>query len=282
MNSEKRRVSTAPLDGRLGSWYQDEATSEHDVILKVFDDKKVLADSAAAQAEASIRQAIAERGSARIIAATGASQFEFLQALTEASLDWDRVEMFHLDEYVGLPIQHPASFRKYLMERLIQKTGLQKYHLLDGEADPDEVIRAVGTALAAEPIDVAFTGIGENGHLAFNDPPADFETDEPYLLVTLDEDCRRQQVGEGWFKSLDEVPHKALSMSVRQIMKSKEIICIVPDARKARAVKACFEGEITPMAPASILRKHDHTTVYLDAHSAALLSRELMARTNFQ
>ncbi len=252
------------------------------MIIKVFNEKKVLGEAAAMQAEAAIRQAIAERGSARIIAATGASQFEFLEALTEARLDWERVEVFHLDEYVGLPIEHPASFRKYLMERLIQKTGIQEHHLLDGEADPDEVIRAVGSALAAVPIDVAFVGIGENGHLAFNDPPADFETDEPYLLVNLDEDCRQQQVGEGWFTSLAEVPQEAISMSIRQILKSREIICIVPDARKARAVKSCFEGEITPMAPASILRRHDHTTVYLDANSAALLSPELIARTNAQ
>ena len=149
------------------------------MILRVFDDKSVLGEAAAAQAESAIRRALEERGSARIIAATGASQFEFLKALTQARLDWERIEIFHLDEYVGLPIEHAASFRKYLMERLIQKTGIQKYHLLDGEADPDEVIRAVGTALAAEPIDVAFTGIGENGHLAFNDPPADFETEQP-------------------------------------------------------------------------------------------------------
>ena len=252
------------------------------MILRVFDDKSVLGEAAAAQAEAAIRRALEERGSARIIAATGASQFEFLEALTQARLDWERIEIFHLDEYVVLPIEHAASFRKYLMERLIQKTGIQKYHLLDGEADPDEVIRAVGTALAAEPIDVAFTGIGENGHLAFNDPPADFETEQPYLLVTLDEACRRQQVGEGWFTSLAEVPRKAISMSIRQILKSREIICIVPDARKATAVRACFEGEISPMAPASILRTHDRTTAYLDTHSSALLSRDTIARASLQ
>ena len=252
------------------------------MILRVFDDKSELGEMAAAQAESAIRRAIAERGSARIIAATGASQFEFLEALTQARLDWERIELFHLDEYVGLPIEHPASFRKYLMERLIQKTGIQKYHLLDGEADPDEVIRDVGSVLAAAPIDVAFTGIGENGHLAFNDPPADFETEQPYLLVTLDEACRRQQVGEGWFTSLAEVPRKAISMSIRQILKSREIICIAPDTRKASAAKACFEGEISPMAPASILRTHDRATVYLDADSSALLSRELIARASFQ
>jgi glucosamine-6-phosphate deaminase len=280
-------ISIELLDGRLGLVLSRRGNirpceTRTTVILRVFDDKRVLGQAAAAQAEAAIRRAIAERGSARIIAATGASQFEFLDALTAASLDWERVEMFHLDEYVGLPIEHPASFRKYLMERLIQKTGILKYHLLDGEGDPEEVICAVGRAVAAAPIDVAFAGIGENGHLAFNDPPADFETEEPYLLVTLDQDCRQQQVGEGWFPSLGEVPQKAMSMSICRIMQSREIICIVPDARKARAVKSCFEGEITPMAPASILRRHDQTTVYLDTHSAALLSPELIARTNLQ
>jgi glucosamine-6-phosphate deaminase len=159
---------------------------------------------------------------------------------------------------------------------LIQKTGIEKYHLLDGEADPREVIDSVGRALSAAPVDVAFVGIGENGHLAFNDPPADFETEQPYILVQLDEACRHQQVGEGWFSSLDEVPEKAISMTIRQILKSKEIICIVPDARKAHAVKACFEGGLSPMAPASILRTHPSTTAYLDKDSAALLSAELI------
>jgi glucosamine-6-phosphate deaminase len=249
------------------------------VIGKVFDDKLALGEAAAAQAALTIRRATSQRGSARIIAATGASQFEFLEALTEASaIEWKRVEMFHLDEYVGLSVTHPASFRKYLMERLIQKTGIRKYHLLDGEAEPQEAIKAVGLALTSAPVDIAFVGVGENGHLAFNDPPADFETDEAYLLVNLDEACRQQQVGEGWFSSLAEVPRQAISMSIRQILKSREILCIVPDARKARAVKDCFEGGISPMAPASILRAHPNTTVYLDTHSAALLSRETVFR----
>src|SRR5262249_25822774 len=156
-----------------------------------------------------------------IIAATGASQFEFLDALTNTSgVEWQSVEMFHLDEYVGLSIEHPASFRKYLLERLIQKSGIKKYHLLDGEAYPTEVIDRVGRASTAAPVDVAFVGIGENGHLAFNDPPADFETEEPYIVVQLDDACRRQQVGEGWFASLDEVPQQAISMTIRQILKS--------------------------------------------------------------
>ncbi|MDE3147845.1 MAG: 6-phosphogluconolactonase, partial [Acidobacteriota bacterium] len=192
-------------------------------------------------------------------------------------IDWPRVEMFHLDEYVGLAADHPASFRKYLREQLIAKTGITRYHLLDGETDPAGAARSVGAALAAAPIDVAFAGIGENGHLAFNDPPADFETEESYLIVNLDAACRRQQVGEGWFASIDEVPRQAISMSIRQILKTREILVVVPDARKANAVKACFEGAISPLAPASILRRHDRAYVYLDRDSAALLSPQTVA-----
>jgi len=243
------------------------------MIIKVFKDKLSLASAAAEQAAALIRSAISEKGTARIIAATGASQFEFLDALTEApDIDWKRVEMFHLDEYIGLPISHPASFRNYLLNRLINKVGISRYYLLDGEADPSSVAREVGKMLSAATVDVAFVGIGENGHLAFNDPPADFETEEPYLVVQLDEACRRQQLGEGWFTSIEEVPRRAISMSVRQILKSQEIICVVPDKRKAQAVAACFERDITPNAPASILRTHERTTVYLDQYSAALLT----------
>ena len=245
--------------------------------IKTFSDKNTLGAMAAEQAAASLRRAIQERGRARIIAATGAAQFEFLQVLTGLpGIDWSKVEMFHLDEYVGIPESHPASFRRFLRERLIGKAGINKFHLLEGDDDPAEVIRVVGNALKAEAVDVAFVGIGENGHLAFNDPPADFETEEPYLLVKLDEVCRRQQMGEGWFRSISEVPERAISMSVRQILKAKEIICIVPDARKANAVKACLEGEISPLAPASILRTHPNTTLYLDQDSSALLSAETL------
>jgi glucosamine-6-phosphate deaminase len=243
------------------------------VIARVFEDSQSLGLAAAEQASVAIRRAIADCGRARIIAATGASQLDFLDALTTAkNIDWQRVEMFHLDEYVGLPITHPASFCKYLLERLIQKVKIRKYHLLDGSDDPIEVARRVGEALQSSPVDVAFVGIGENGHLAFNDPPADFQTEESYLIVTLDEACRRQQVGEGWFEDISEVPLRAISMSVRQILKAKEIICIVPDARKAPAVKLCFEGEVSPVAPASILRTHPSATIYLDTESASLLS----------
>src|SRR5581483_3061176 len=181
------------------------------------------------------------------------------------------------DEYIGLPITHPASFRKYLMERLISKTGMERYHLLDGKGDPQQVCRQVGKELNAAPINVAFVGIGENGHLAFNDPPADFETEEPYLIVNLDEACRRQQVGEGWFADLSEVPTQAISMSIRQILKAEKIICIAPDKRKAKAIQSCFTGDISPLAPASILRTHPDVTVYLDTDSSSLLEPETIS-----
>src|SRR5437764_1998075 len=197
------------------------------MVLKLFNDKRTLAAAAAEQAATAIRRAISDHGKARIIAATGASQFEFLEALTTLSgIDWKKVEMFHLDEYIGLPASHPASFRKYLLERLIGKTKINKYHFLEGDGDVSKTVRKVAEELTAAAIDVAFVGIGENGHLAFNDPPADFQTEEPYLIVDLDEACRRQQLGEGWFTNLSEVPRQAISMSVRQILKAHEVICI--------------------------------------------------------
>jgi glucosamine-6-phosphate deaminase len=241
--------------------------------VKTYSDRMTMSRAAARHAAHSLGELIASRGGARIIAATGASQFDFLDALTAApDVDWTRVEMFHLDEYVGLSIDHPASFRKYLLERLINRTGIARYHLLDAEDDAAGAADRIGRELGAAPVDVAFVGIGENGHLAFNDPPADFATERPYLIVTLDDACRRQQVGEGWFASVADVPSQAISMSVRQILKSREIICVVPDARKAQAIKACVEGEVSPMAPASILRTHANTTLFLDRDSAALLS----------
>src|SRR5579862_5580411 len=243
------------------------------MVIKVFPDTGSLSAAAATQAATAIREAIRARGTARLVAATGTSQFEFLDALVaEPDIDWSRVELFHLDEYIGLPVTHPASFRKILLERLVRRTGIVEHHLLAGDADPGEVIDRVGRELTSAPIDVEFLGIGENGHLAFNDPPADFETEEPYLIVTLDEACRRQQVGEGWFADISQVPRQAISMSVKQILKAKKLIVVVPDTRKARAVKACFEGEISPLAPASILRTHPDATVYLDENSSALLS----------
>ena len=248
------------------------------MVIKVFNNKREMAKVAAEQAASILRAAIADHGRARLIAATGAAQFQFLEVLTALpDIDWQRVEMFHLDEYIGLPESHPASFRKFLQERLIRKTGITQHHLLHGEEDPAKVVREVGRELISAPIDVAFVGIGENGHLAFNDPPADFETEEPYIVVTLDEACRRQQLGEGWFPTFEDVPKRAISMSIRQILKAKQIVCFVPDARKANAVKACFEGEISPLAPASILRTHPDTTVYLDVNSATLLRPATLA-----
>lgn len=243
------------------------------MILRVFGDKKSLARTGAAQAAAAIRLAIALRARARVVAATGASQFEFLEVLTAIpNIQWKQVELFQLDEYIGLSMNHPASFCKFLQERLISKTRISKYHPLNGDADPSEVIHFAGEAITLSPIDIAFVGIGENGHLAFNDPPADFKTEEPYIIVHLDELCRQQQVGEGWFQNLSDVPRRAISMSIRQILKAKEIICVALDARKARAIQACFQGGISPLAPASILRSHFKTTIYLDQESAGLLS----------
>lgn len=191
--------------------------------IQIFPRGAGLGRAAAGDAAAALRALLATKGSARIIAATGASQFSFLEELTRADgIDWKRVEMFHLDEYVGLPVTHGASFRKYLLERLIRPAGIANYHLLDAEQNPHVVCEKIGNLLAAAPVDLAFVGIGENGHLAFNDPPADFETEQPYLVVNLDEACRQQQVGEGWFPNLDAVPKQAISMSIRQILKAKK------------------------------------------------------------
>jgi glucosamine-6-phosphate deaminase len=213
-----------------------------------------------------------------VVAASAASQFQFLEALTATpGIDWKEVELFHLDEYIGLPMTHPASFCKFLHEHLIGKTGITNHHLLNGEGDPAEVIRRTNAAISAAPIDIAFVGIGENGHLAFNDPPADFETEEPYIIVTLDEPCRQQQVGEGWFANLDAVPKQAISMSVKEVLKAREILAVSPDTRKAKAIHECFDGPISPNAPASILRTHSNATIYLDRNSAALLRPETLA-----
>ena len=247
------------------------------MLIRVFNDKPTLGRAAAEQAATAIRRAILERGEARIIAATAASQLEFLDALTKApGIDWSKVEAFHLDEYIGLPITHAGSFRKMLMEQLVNKTGVRRYHLLPGDAaNPAGAVREASKLLASAPIDIAFLGIGENGHIAFNDPPADFNTEEPYIIVNLDEACRQQQVGEAWFADISQVPTQAISMSAKQILKAKEILAVVPDKRKAQAIKACFEGEVSPMAPASILRRHPNATVYLDTNSASLLGRSL-------
>jgi glucosamine-6-phosphate deaminase len=235
------------------------------------------AGGAAAKAGAeAIRAAIRDKGGARIIVATGASQFDMLDALTrQPDIDWSRVTAFHLDEYVGMAENHPASFRRYLQERFTSRLpALAAFHFIAGDApDLAAEIARVSTLVAAASIDVCFAGIGENGHLAFNDPPADFDTDEPYILVDLDDACRRQQFGEGWFPTLEAVPHRAVSMSIRQILKSRLIVLTVPDSRKAAAVRRALEGPVTPDCPASVLQRHPDCRVYLDPPAAADLSR---------
>jgi glucosamine-6-phosphate deaminase len=238
-------------------------------------DKQELGRRAASEGAEAIRQAIAARGQAHVTVATGASQFEMLAELVKApKVDWGKVVLFHLDEYPGMSESHPASFKKYLLERLVKKlpAAPKAFHFLNSLADPAAECRRVGEIIRQHPIDVAFIGIGENGHLAFNDPPADFETAEPFVLVALDDECRQQQFGEGWFATLEEVPRKAISMSIRQIMAAAHLICSVPDARKAKAVKAALEGPVTPQVPASILQQHEKAAVYLDPDSARLLT----------
>jgi glucosamine-6-phosphate deaminase len=239
-------------------------------------DKQELGRKAASDGAEAIRQAIAARGQANVTVATGASQFEMLAELVKApTVDWGKVVFFHLDEYPGMPETHPASFKKYLLERLVKKlpAAPKAFHFLNSLADPAAECRRVGEIIRKHPIDVAFIGIGENGHLAFNDPPADFETEEPFILVNLDDPCRQQQFGEGWFATLEDVPRKAISMSIRQIMAAARLICSVPDARKAKAVKAALEGPVTPKVPASILQQHERATIYLDPDSAKLLTK---------
>ena len=236
-------------------------------------DPKELGVKAGQAAALLIKKHIEEKGQVNIILATGTSQFETLNQLLSEGIDWSKVHLFHLDEYLNIPITHPASFRKYLKERFIDKAGkLASYHLINGETDPYKECERLSQLISEHPIDVAMVGIGENGHLAFNDPRADFDTEKPYLVVTLDEPCRMQQLNEGWFDSLEEVPQQAISMSIRQIMKSSHIICSVPDVRKAQAVKDCLENETNPMNPASILQKHPACEVYLDTESASLLT----------
>lgn len=229
----------------------------------------------AQRAAIDLRRAISTRGSANLVVATGASQFEVLAELVrQENVDWSRVTGFHLDEYVGLSSDHPASFCRYLKERFVDHVPLKNFHYLRGDEDPQQTIRRVGELLTASPIDLALVGIGENAHLAFNDPPADFETEQPYLVVQLDRACREQQVGEGWFPSFDDVPSEAITMSIRQIMKSARIYCSVPDAQKAEAVRATLEGPITPDVPASILREHPDATLVIDHASAGQLSEQ--------
>ncbi|MBQ6915152.1 MAG: glucosamine-6-phosphate deaminase [Kiritimatiellae bacterium] len=239
-------------------------------------DKIDMAAHAAKAAGDRIRAAIAANGEARIIVATGASQFEFLEALVkEPGIDWTKVTGFHLDEYVGIPVTHKASFRGYMRERFVSKTPqpMKAFNEVNGEAaDQDAEISRLEALIRVAPIDVACVGIGENGHLAFNDPPADIDTNRAYKVVPLDDKCRMQQVGEGWFPTKDDVPTHAFSMTMKQILWSKAIVCTCPDSRKAEAVKGAVEGPVTNMLPSSFMQLHPDCGMFLDPPSAALLA----------
>ncbi len=241
--------------------------------IHISDNPQALGKCAAEFGAARIREVLNRKGEATLIVATGTSQFETLSHLIAApDLDWSRITAFHLDEYIGIDAEHPASFRRYLRERFVEKVPLKAFHYLNGEGDAVAECRRVGQMIAAQSVDVAFVGIGENGHLAFNDPPADFETREPYLVVELDEACRKQQLGEGWFPTLDSVPRQAISMSVQEIMRADCIVCSVPDERKSTAVANTVEGSVKPEVPASILQGHADMHLYADRAAAAKLS----------
>jgi glucosamine-6-phosphate deaminase len=229
-----------------------------------------LGKTAAEFCAAVLGRTIREKGTARIILSTGASQFDTLTALVKEDVDWSKVEMFHLDEYYNMPVTHPASFRKYLEERFVSRINLKKVHYVNGEGNVAENIEALSREIRKAPIDLALIGIGENAHIAFNDPPADFDTREAYIVVELDEKCRRQQLGEGWFPTLEDVPRRAISMTVRQIMDSEVIVSCVPHKVKAEAVKNTLSGEVSNTVPATILKTHKDWNLFLDESSAAL------------
>ena len=244
------------------------------VISKTADE---LGKRAAAASAGIINEAIVKNGRARIILSTGASQFETLRYLVKEDVDWKKVEMFHLDEYAGLPESHGASFRRYLKERFVSKVPLKKAHFVNWEGSIAQNMKALSEEISSAPLDVGFIGIGENAHIAFNDPPADFDTEEPFLLVTLDDACRRQQVGEGWFASPEDVPGQAITASVRQILKCGAILSCVPFKVKAEAVRKTLESPVDPHVPASILKTHPDVTLYLDRESASLAGESLLA-----
>ena len=245
------------------------AFSRRQTQVNVYDDKAAAGVAAAETAAELIREAISKRGNAYVTLATGMSQFEMFATLVKANVDWGMVTAFHLDEYVGLADSHPASFRKYLKERFCNHVSLKEMNYLDGDCDdPYELCRKMGKRILRNTVDVTLLGIGENGHLAFNDPPADFETTVPFGVVELDTDCRMQQVGEGWFATLDNVPARAISMPIREILRARTLLCVCPDERKAEAVRRTLEGPIGPETPASILRVHPDCRIFLDRPSS--------------
>ena len=240
--------------------------------LHVLETPAQLGQKAAEQTAAVLNEAIAAKGSARIILSTGASQFDTIEALRKQKVDWTKVEMFHLDEYIGIGNDHPASFIKYLKERFLKDDIPMKHsYFIDGLRDPDEMMAEVTKDLLAAPVDVALIGIGENAHIAFNDPPANFDTKESFIIVELDEACKAQQVREKWFATLDDVPKIAITMTVHQIMQAKVIISCVPYPQKAQAVANTVNNDVTNMIPATILKTHPNWSLYVDKDSAALL-----------
>jgi glucosamine-6-phosphate deaminase len=246
------------------------------VQIQVHSSKVELGEAVAREGAAAVAAAISGKGEAVVVFATGASQFEMLDALVRYDIDWSRVTAFHLDEYVGLPADHKASFRRYLRERVVDRLpALREFVMVEGDSpDINAEVARLNARLAPLTVDICFAGIGENCHLAFNDPPADFTTNEPYLVVELDEACRRQQANEGWFASIADVPARAVSMSIRQIMKSKKLVLAVSDTRKAEAVRHALEGPVTPDYPASIIQQHPAVTIHLDHAAAALLAKQ--------
>lgn len=242
--------------------------------IRVLTNPEELGRAAGEYSASVLRHAIAERGKARLLLSTGSSQFETLKALMEEDVEWGKVEMFHLDEYVDLSETHPASFRRYLKERVISQVSLKAAHLINGEGDTLEHIRQLTEEIRKEPIDLALIGIGENAHIAFNDPPADFQTREAYIVVNLDQKCKEQQIGEGWFASLEDVPNQAISVTVHQIMQSQVIVSAVPHRVKADAIKRTLTSEVTNMIPATKLKEHPNVTLFLDSDSASLVAEE--------
>jgi len=239
----------------------------------VYEEPSAMGEAAADFVAGTLTKTIESKGAANMILATGASQFSFLKALKEKNIDWEKVTVFHLDEYKGMPDSHPASFRKYLKERILDEVAPGKVFLLNGDAENlDQVMAEYENKLKNHPIDIACIGIGENGHIAFNDPPvADFNDPKWVKVVELDEECRKQQFGEGWFPTMDDVPTEALSLTIPAILHAKVISCVVPDERKAEAVYNTLYTEISTACPATILRTHPNTRLFLDKASATKL-----------
>ena len=246
--------------------------------LIVHNTKEELGLASAKHAASLINEAIEKQGYARILLSTGASQFPFFTEFVKQPIDWSKVEMFHLDEYVGISENHPASFKRYLLDRFVNVVHPGYYYLINGEKDPEETIAELTAILNEKPVDVGLIGIGENAHIAFNDPPADFDDPRAYKVVTLDERCLQQQIGEGWFKTVEETYKQAISMTCSQIMKCRHILCVVPYKVKAEAIYNTLSREVTPEVPATLMKRHANCTVYTDADSSALLTEELIAQ----